>query len=141
QAANETFIPTMRELARAYQAFSNCSAAHVRQFDLTPAQFDTIATLGNTNGMSMGELGERTLITKGTLTGVVDRLLEKQLLLRERPADNRRSVIVRLTELGQQVFEQAFPAHIAYLKEHFDRLDASELELLRVLLQRLAKAF
>jgi DNA-binding MarR family transcriptional regulator len=67
QAAKEPFLPAMRELVRAYQAFSAYSEAHVRQFDLTPAQFDVIATLGNTNGMSMGEIGEKTLITKGTL--------------------------------------------------------------------------
>jgi MarR family transcriptional regulator, 2-MHQ and catechol-resistance regulon repressor len=71
--ANEPFLLVVRELARAYQAFSAYSEAHVRQFDLTPAQFDVIATLGNTNGLCMGELGEKTLITKGTLTGVIDR--------------------------------------------------------------------
>jgi hypothetical protein len=40
------FLPAMRELVRAYQAFSAYSETHVRQFDLTPAQFDVIATLG-----------------------------------------------------------------------------------------------
>ena len=36
QAAQEAFIPTMRELVRTYQAFAACSEAHVRQFDMTP---------------------------------------------------------------------------------------------------------
>ena len=57
-----------------YQAFEAYSAAHVRELGLTPPQFDIIATLGNTDGMTATELGEKTLITKGTLTGVVDRL-------------------------------------------------------------------
>ncbi len=141
QAANESFISTMRELARAYQAFSAYSEAHVRQFDLTPAQFDVIASLGNTNGMSMGDLGEKTLITKGTLTGVIDRLIQKQLVARETPPDNRRSVIVQLTAKGQEIFEQVFPVHIAHIKERFEKLDPSELELLKVLLSRLRQAF
>ena len=131
----------MRELVRAYQAFSAYSEAHVRQFDLTPAQFDVIATLGNTNGMCMGDLGEKTLITKGTLTGVIDRLIQKQLVCRETPSENRRSVIVQLTMEGQEVFDRVFPAHISHLKERFDKLDASELELLTVLLGRLRQAF
>ncbi len=141
QAANAAFIPAMRELVRAYQAFSLYSEAHVRQYDLTPAQFDVIATLGNTNGMSMGEIGEKTLITKGTLTGVIDRLLQKQLVVREIPADNRRCVIVQLTVQGQQVFEQVFPAHIAHLQQQFEKLESSELALLTVLLSRLKQAF
>jgi MarR family transcriptional regulator, 2-MHQ and catechol-resistance regulon repressor len=141
KASNESFQLVMRELVRAYQAFSAYSEAHVRQFDLTPAQFDVLATLGNTNGMCMGDLGEKTLITKGTLTGVIDRLIQKQLVIRETPSENRRSVIVRLTPEGQQVFDRVFPAHIAHLKERFDRLDPSELELLKVLLGRLRQAF
>jgi len=140
-AAKEPFLLTMRELARAYQVFSTCSETHLRQLDLTPAQFDVIATLGNTSGMCMGELGEKTLITKGTLTGVIDRLIQKQLVAREIPGDNRRSVIVRLTPSGKQVFEQVFPAHIAHLKQRFEQLEPSELELLRVLLNRLRQAF
>lgn len=141
QAINEAFIPTMRELVRAYQAFAAYSEAHVRQFDLTPAQFDVIATLGNTKGMSMGEIGEKTLITKGTLTGVIDRLIQKDLVCREIPVDNRRSVIVQLTAKGQDAFEQVFPAHIARLKERFEQLEPAELVLLKALLSRLQQSF
>lgn len=131
----------MRELVRAYQAFSAYSETHVRQFDLTPAQFDVIATLGNTNGLSMGEIGEKTLITKGTLTGVIDRLIQKQLVLREVPEDNRRNVIVQLTPQGQQIFEQSFPSHIAHLKKRFDRLQPNDIAALTDLLVQLKQAF
>jgi MarR family transcriptional regulator, 2-MHQ and catechol-resistance regulon repressor len=141
QAAKASFLPAMRELVRAYQAFSAYSEAHVRQFDLTPAQFDVIATLGNTNGLSMGEIGQKTLITKGTLTGVIDRLIQKQLVLREVPIGNRRNVIVQLTPQGQQIFEQSFPSHIAHIKERFDRLQPTEVEALTDLLVQLKQAF
>jgi len=140
-AAKEDFIPTMRELVRAYQAFSSCSEAHIRQFNLTSPQFDVIATLGNTNGLSMGEIGEKTLITKGTLTGVIDRLVKKGIVRRETPADNRRSIIVCLTPKGEELFAEVFPAHINYLKERFEKLDPSELKLLTALLHRLKQAF
>lgn len=141
KAAKASFLPAMRELVRAYQAFSSYSEAHVRQFNLTPAQFDVIATLGNTNGLSMGEIGEKTLITKGTLTGVIDRLIKKQLAIREVPEDNRRNVIVRLTPQGQEIFEQSFPSHIAHLKERFDRFQPTEVEVLTDLLVQLKQAF
>ncbi|MEB3229692.1 MAG: MarR family transcriptional regulator [Leptolyngbyaceae bacterium] len=141
QAKKESFIPTMRSLVRAYQAFSGYSEAHIRQLDLTPSQFDVIATLGNTRGMSMGEIGEKTLITKGTLTGVIDRLVSKELVVREIPPDNRRNVMVQLTPKGQEKFERDFPAHINHIKARFERLEPSELELLSVLLQRLQQVF
>lgn len=140
-AVSEPSLATVRSLVRAYQAFSSYSETFVRQYDLTSAQFDVIATLGNTQGLSMGEIGEKTLITKGTLTGVVDRLERKGLVTRETPPENRRSVIVQLTATGQQLFEQVFPAHVNDIKQHLEVLDTSEMELLRVLLNRIQILF
>ncbi len=141
EATKEAFIPTMRELARAYQAFSHYSADHVRQVGLTPPQFDVISTLGNTPGMPLHKLAESTLITKGTLTGVIDRLEQKGLLRRVVPIGNRRSFIAVLTPKGEQLFEAVFPAHIAYLKERFGQLSEKELEQARTALKRLREVF
>lgn len=128
------FLPLLRELACAYQAFEAYSSAHIRTLGLTPAQFDIIATLGNTPGMPLKELGEKTLITKGTLTGVVDRLSGKQLVRRiDSPSDGR-SQIVQLTQQGEELFERIFPAHLAHLERALggfsaDGLAAAEKEL------------
>jgi MarR family 2-MHQ and catechol resistance regulon transcriptional repressor len=102
----EPFLPMLRELARCYQAFEAYSGAHVRGLGLTPAQFDIVATLGNTPGMSFKELGEKTLITKGTLTGVVDRLEAQRLVRRSASAEDGRSMIVSLTPAGARLFDK-----------------------------------
>jgi MarR family transcriptional regulator, 2-MHQ and catechol-resistance regulon repressor len=137
----ESFMPTLRELARAYQAFNSYSDQHIRQMGLTSPQFDVIATLGGTAGMTMGEVAEKTLVTKGTLTGIIDRLVEKKLVQREVPEDNRRCCYVMLTTEGEQLYRQVFPAHVAHLKERFSKLDAAEVEDLRVLLKKLRQIF
>lgn len=140
-AATEAFVPAMRELVRAYQAFDTYSERHIRQLGLTAPQFDVVATLGNTSGMSMGELAERTLVTKGTLTGIVDRLEAKKLVRREVPQGNRRSFTVMLTPEGEAVFKAVFPTHIAHLKKRFEQIDPAELERLRSLLRQLREVF
>lgn len=141
QAAREPFLPVIRELARSYQAFAAYSARHVRQLDLTPPQFDVISTLGNTSGMSMHTLGNQTLITKGTLTGIIDRLEQKGLVRRDVPPGNRRSFIVRLTTTGEEVFEQVFPAHIVYLGRCLRGVAREELEQMEAVLKRLRLLF
>lgn len=141
QQLKPSFLPTMRELAATYQAFSSYADAHIRQLGLTTCQFDVIATLGNTQGMTMTELAEKTLVTKGTLTGVVDRMERKNLVYRQVVESDRRSFLIVLTPEGEEMFNRVFPVHIAHLKERFDRLDPSELELLQVLLARLRNAF
>ena len=134
------FLPLLRELVRTYQAFERYSAVHVQSMGLTPAQFDVLATLGNTEGMNPKRLSEKTLITKGTLTGVVDRLLAKGLAQRlPDPADGR-GQIVRLTPEGQAAFEQVFPAHGAHLALAFARLDAAQRATAEQALQTLRLA-
>jgi DNA-binding MarR family transcriptional regulator len=113
------FLPTVQALVQCYQAFEAYSDAHVRALGLTPPQFDIVATLGNTQGMTATELGEKTLITKGTLTGVVDRLVDRGWVERVAHGSDRRCQIVRLTAAGEALFADAFPAHMAHLAKCF----------------------
>ncbi len=137
----EAFLPVLRELARCYQAFERHSSRHIRSLGLTPSQFDIIATLGNTPGMSCRELGERTLITKGTLTGVIDRLEGRGLLRRHGCAHDRRSFTVALTAAGEREFARVFPEHLAFLRPTFAALSGDELARLQTQLVRLRECF
>ncbi len=135
------FFLSVRELARCYQAFEAYSAAHIRSVGLTPSQFDVIATLGNTPGMTPGELGEKTLITKGTLTGVVDRLEARRLVRRIASRDDGRSQIVQLTKKGEAMFERVFPAHVDYLRRVFVDFTAKDYARIETVLRSLRMAF
>lgn len=137
----ERYLRTLRALAECYHAFSRHSAVHVRDLGYTPAQFDIVATLGNTDGMSFRELGEKTLITKGTLTGVVDRLEARGVVRRVPSPADARSTVVRLTRKGEREFERVFRAHIAHLRRAFAVLERAEMDRLDALLGRLRKGF
>jgi MarR family transcriptional regulator, 2-MHQ and catechol-resistance regulon repressor len=110
------------------QGFERFSGESVRQCGLTHAQFDIIATLGNTPGMTYKQLGERTLITKGTLTGVIERLEQKGLVARERSGEDKRSFFVRLTASGEAMFAQVFPTVIAHGKKLFATCSDAEFD-------------
>jgi MarR family 2-MHQ and catechol resistance regulon transcriptional repressor len=122
------FLRSIRLLSECYHAFEQMSGAHVRHFRLTPSQFDIIATLGNTQGMSFKELGEKTLITKGTLTGVVDRLETKGLVKRMTQHDDRRMTIVKLTSVGEEEFTRIFDAHLSHCKQPFCSYSEKDFE-------------
>lgn len=135
------FLPTVQALVRCYQAFEAYSAADVRALGLTPPQFDIIATLGNTAGMTATELGERTLITKGTLTGVVDRLADRGWVERIAHGSDRRCQIIRLTKSGEALFAKVFPAHVAYLHACFAGTGAAEHRRWQDALRTLERVF
>lgn len=120
------FLPTLRELVLAYQAFECFSAPHIKSLGLTMTQFDVIATLGNQPAMTCKELGEKTLVTKGTLTGVLERLEDKRIIYREINAQDARSQLIGLTKSGQKLFEKVFPEHVEYLNGAFGKLSEKE---------------
>ncbi|UBF27859.1 MarR family transcriptional regulator [Kovacikia minuta CCNUW1] len=134
-------MAVVRELVRTYQAFSAYSEENIRELGLTAPQFDVICTLGNTSGMMMGQLAEKTLVTKGTLTGIVDRLEQKGLVRREVPPENRRCFIIVLTPEGERVFESVFPSHIHHLKERLGHLTDAETQQITAALKRLRELF
>ena len=140
-AARESFLPVIRELVKTYQAFSAYDAAGYTGVDLTVPQADVLFTLGNTGGLTCKQIGEKTLITKGTLTGILDRLEAKTLIRRVPLTEDRRSTRIQLTRAGERVFEREFPRQIVHLKNRFRRLTQSEFQEIQSALRTLRAIF
>lgn len=139
---DDPYLKVVRPLVEAYLAFWREDNRHIRSLRLTPSQFDVIATLGDTDGLTCSELSTRTLVTKGTLTGVLDRLEAKHLVLRDAVAGDRRCTRIRLTEKGEALFRKTFAAHIAFLRPRFERaVTKKEADQLRTLLLRIRDSF
>jgi MarR family transcriptional regulator, 2-MHQ and catechol-resistance regulon repressor len=130
----------LRELVNTYHAFYQGVAADVEKFGLSIEQFDVIATLGNTTGLSLVQLSEKTLLNLPDLNQVLDTLETDLLISRQVPVDQP-IVIVKLTAAGEKIFAVVFPIHMDYLQRCFGQLDQSELDMLQVFLLRLKKAF
>lgn len=128
-----TFPSVLRELARTHQVFLAYAATHVHTLDLT-------LTLGNTAGMSFKQLGEKTIITKGTLTGVINRLEDKGLVQRMASKTDGRSQIVRLTEAGAALFKRAYPEHLEFIYRIFNDYSPEDIATLEAALVRLREA-
>ncbi|MFT4097889.1 MAG: MarR family transcriptional regulator [Rhodoblastus sp.] len=76
------------------------------KFDLTLPAFDLMAQLDREpEGLRLGELSKRMMVTNGNLTGLVERLVREGRVLRETDPEDRRAFIVRLSEAGKAKFE------------------------------------
>jgi MarR family 2-MHQ and catechol resistance regulon transcriptional repressor len=142
-ASSQAFIPLMQELAAAYQAFSLYDAEGLRKSGsgLTPSQARVIFTIGGTEGMTCKDIGDITLITKGTLTGVIDRLEEKGLVERWSVEGDGRKTIVALTRRGERIYQREYPKHVAFLKSKFDGLAAGDRKKATELLSKIRGLF
>lgn len=77
---------------------------------LEPWEFDVLAALRRCGGeyqLSPGQLVRETMVTSGTMTNRVDRLVRRQLVERITHPGDRRGVLVRLTAAGQQAVDSA----------------------------------
>jgi MarR family transcriptional regulator, 2-MHQ and catechol-resistance regulon repressor len=130
----------LRELVNSYDAFYQGVSVDVSKFGLSIEQFDVIATLGNTPGLSLVQLGEKTLLNLPDLNQILDSLEDDLLISRDLPVD-KPMMIIRLTPAGEKIFAVVFPMHMAYLQRCFGQLNQSELDMLQVFLRRLREAF
>ena len=131
----------VKELVQAYQAFEAHSGAHIKEMGLTTTQFDIVATLGNQPPMTCGELGEKTLVSKGAMTGVLERLEAKGLIEKLMNVEDGRSYKISLSKSGDKLFRKVFPEHVKYLGKAFEKLNKKELEQAVTVLQSIKSIF
>lgn len=113
------------------------------RFGVTLARFDVMAQLNRApDGLAMGELSSRMMVSGGNATGLTTRMLEEGLIRREADPQDRRSQVVRLTPEGRELFDRMYPEHAQWIHEAMSGLSAEEqqrlLSLLGKLKQRLA---
>jgi DNA-binding MarR family transcriptional regulator len=84
--------------------------------------YDALVHLEETpDGLRMNELAERILYSKSGFTRVVDRMEEAGLVRRVRPDNDRRSILVLLTEQGRTTLDQARRHHRHGIEQHFSQ--------------------
>ena len=94
------------------------------KFDTTLPRFEVLAQLDRApDGLAMGELSARLMVTNGNVTGLVDRLVTDGLVERHAAADDRRRAVVRLSPAGRRAFDRMAPAHAAWIADMFAGLD------------------
>jgi DNA-binding MarR family transcriptional regulator len=106
-------------------------------FDVTLPRFDLLAQLDKApNGMTLGELSQRMMVSNGNVTGLSERLVEQGLLDRRASPTDRRAQIVSLTAEGRRVFRTMARTHEDWIADIFSGLSATEIETLMNLLAK-----
>ncbi|HEU5015516.1 MAG TPA: MarR family transcriptional regulator [Roseiflexaceae bacterium] len=118
-------------LARVFQKIDTLSARLFQQYGLTTAQFDVLAKLGASAGMTQQELAASLLVTKGNVSQVLDRMEQRGLIVRRQEG---RTKYLFLTEQGQALFEAAVPQQEAHINTLMAALTLDEqAQLVRLL--------
>ncbi|MBE3562012.1 MAG: MarR family transcriptional regulator [Ktedonobacteraceae bacterium] len=109
------------------------------QSDLNHWSFDVLATLyraGAPHRLSPTELFRSLMVTSGTKTNRIDRLEEKGLVRRVPDPEDRRGILVELTEHGHQIIDSLLASHIANEARLLQPLSQEERQTLDTLLSK-----
>ncbi len=107
--AMDTFI----KLTRAVNAFENRIFQPGLLDGLTESQFGVLETLYHLGPLCQGALSQKQLKSTGNMTLVLDNLEKAALVRRERSLEDRRQVLIHLTEKGKDVLQQVYPRVVA----------------------------
>jgi DNA-binding MarR family transcriptional regulator len=121
------------ESLRLWLRLLSCSTLienHIRQrlqadFATTLPRFDLMAQLERCpEGLKMGELSQRMMVTGGNVTGITDLLEKEGMVARVTDERDRRAFRVRLTASGQRLFKRMAAEHERWIVELLDGLSS-----------------
>lgn len=138
--SDQPYIEAARTLLKASFLLVNQPDRPYAAYDLTFAQFDVLVALAAAGeaGLSCSEIAERTLITKGGITGLLDRLEARGLVKRTPSRSDRRSVMVRLSTKGIEFFRKLYPQQVRCTRSLFEAaFKPEEMNQFRMLLNQL----
>lgn len=137
QKTEDPVQETMRvwfRLARLHARLANAVAQRLRETGLTIPQFDVLSTLTEQEGITQQQLAQRLYVTKGNISGILDRLTEQGLVTRTALENDKRSNALALTAKGRAVVRKAMDVHEAYVMDTMGALEPGQRQLLGNLL-------
>jgi DNA-binding MarR family transcriptional regulator len=110
----------------------------LKPFDLTFARYEALVLLyfSRHGELPMGKMGDRLMLHPTSVTNIIDRLEQQDLVRRIPHPTDRRTVLAQITEDGRQVVEKATEA-VSSIRFGVDGLTVAELDQLTDLLRKL----
>lgn len=115
----EQLVNKINELEKTFSTYMHRAASQTQS---TPSQFAVLDALAKHGELRHKDITDITHITKGTLTGVIERLERSGLVQREQDHIDSRAMIVSLTEDGIKFHENA--------RDHFNKIHQNALSKL-----------
>ncbi|MEF9991036.1 MAG: MarR family transcriptional regulator [Romboutsia sp.] len=109
--------------------------------DLSITEIHTIEAIGLDTERTMGEIAHDLRITVGTLTTAINKLIKKGYVQRKRIEEDRRVVLVSLTETGKDVYNVHFIFHDEMIKAMMNKFSEDEEKVLALALEKLNAFF
>ncbi len=125
-------------LRKAHQRASSIFQSHFSDVQLTPTQFAALAKLKDEKELSQNHLGRLTAMDPATIQGVTRRLIDRGLIQTRADDNDRRRMLLRLTDEGQTLTDSLVEKAGAVSRKTLAALNDDEQRKIIELLAKLA---
>jgi MarR family 2-MHQ and catechol resistance regulon transcriptional repressor len=98
------------------------------EVSLTPLHFEIMILLTEEGALPVAEIGKRLVLAKAHMTQLVDKLVEKEIAVREADPDDRRVTRISITEKGREILNKIHVRVSAALKKALSSLSENDLK-------------
>lgn len=136
--ADQTAIESTMALLRVSGDIISLLDGHFAQHQLSQGRFFVLMFLEQSGkkGLSATQLAEKAVVTRATMTGLIDSLERDSLVRRYPHPTDRRTNIIRITDKGKKVIRQMVPGHFAKVADAMKPLTEDERKVLLGLLRK-----
>lgn len=124
-------------LRKIIQAIDLNSRQLVKRVGLTGPQLVILKSIFTAGRVSAGDVAKRVSLSQGTVTGILERMENRGLVMRQRGRQDKRRVMVQVTEAGKILLENAPPVMQENFLKKFNKIDPWEQTMILSALQRL----
>jgi DNA-binding MarR family transcriptional regulator len=132
-----TGIATWLRIVRFVNSENGRLAERLRAHGVSLAQFDVIAQIGSTEGLTQKDLAGRLLVTEGNVTQLLQKMEKKGLVTRRPDGQCNR---LRLSAAGRRLYARTVPAQNQEIARLFAVLTRSDREMLSRLMRKVSRS-
>jgi MarR family 2-MHQ and catechol resistance regulon transcriptional repressor len=136
-SSEKNTLNTFIKLMRATESINNRLNKHLAEVDLTVSQFGTLEALYHLGPLNQRAIAEKLLKSGGNITMVIDNLEKSGYVTRKKDPQDRRAVLIHLTEKGDEFINDFFPKHLDKIIKEFSVLTDSEKKQLAAMCKKL----
>lgn len=124
-------------MSRANRAVMDRVKEDIKSHGLNPTEFAVLELLYHKGDQPIQQIGQRILLSSGSMTYVIDQLEGKKLLERRPCPNDRRIKHAVITDEGKELMREVFPKHREAIRSMFSGLDSVEKQMMIDLLKKL----
>ncbi|CAD2075306.1 MarR family winged helix-turn-helix transcriptional regulator [Phocicoccus pinnipedialis] len=109
----------------------------LKEYDISPLQFVALQWVNDKSGITIGQVANKLYLAHSTTTDIIDKLEQNNFVRRERSAEDKRLVLVKIEDKGLEIINRVIEKRVDFISKITNNLSENEKALLPVALEKL----